>query len=158
MSIIRTNKPTNNRIIISRLEIVEVRFCIEIVTSVSERVDGRDIHSACVGCDCAYAPCVVWISCLCYSVLVGDLDYITLEVLAEVIRCAVIDYSKNAILDQRPYKNCTVFSEVFWQESANLSDKLIANICICYYNLHYIALYPFCQWSFDFFNIFVSII
>ena len=81
-----------------------------------------------------------------------------LKFLVEVIRCTVINYFENAILDQRPYKNCTVFGEVFWQESANLSDKLIANMCICYHNLHYIALYPFCQWSFDFFNIFVSII
>ena len=95
---IRTNKPTQRRIIISTLQIVQRRMRIVVVTSVAERVRVNDGSFQCSHANsdgCAHvAPCVVDVRSDLCAALVVDRDNISeiifLEEEAVINICGVL--------------------------------------------------------------------
>ena len=91
------NKPSHTCIIIPTLEIIQLNLFIVVVTTVSEGVNGCNIHvlgELGVGYrTCHSTPSIVGISCNCLSIFVNDCDYITLKILDEVVGNRVV---KNA--------------------------------------------------------------
>ena len=90
------NKPTNTRIIISALEIVQPNFLVVVVRTISEGVDICDANR--ILRNSTYAPSIIGISCNGFCVLVNDSDYVTLQVLYEVVGNVVVENTANAVL------------------------------------------------------------
>ena len=77
--IVRTDKPTRHRVIVSALEIIETAFAVKIIPTITERVLNRkrrivrDFGSVCVKDMKRVAPCVIHISCIKRAVFVPQL-------------------------------------------------------------------------------------
>jgi len=90
------NIATNYRIIISTLQIIQPDFFVEIVRTVAEGVDFCDTNK--ILRNGTYAPSVVRVSCFNPTVSVCNRNNIALQILEEIVRCAVIDHTANAVL------------------------------------------------------------
>ena len=89
-------------IIISTLEIIKLNLFIVVVTTVTEGVNGCNIYvlgKLGVGNRTCYStPSIVGVSCDSLSILVNESDYVTLQVLDEVVGNVVIKNTANRIL------------------------------------------------------------
>ena len=86
--LVRINPPTDLRIIISTLQIIQPDFYIVVVTSVSEGVNNSNGNTFVSTGDVSNGtPSVVGVSCLNLAVSVCNSNNITLQVLEEVVRC-----------------------------------------------------------------------
>ena len=97
--IIAINKPTNLRVVVSALQVVELGFGIVIITSISERVNSSNIYAAGIADYRTLSPCVVGVSCDGLARIVGYRYYITLQVLIEIICSSVIFQSANCSVE-----------------------------------------------------------
>ena len=88
MCIVRIQKSSYKRIVITGLEIVQACFFIINITAIAERIQFAD-------CECAVvfgehiAPRIVGILCDCFAVFVNDFGNITLQVFDIVIHSTV---------------------------------------------------------------------
>jgi hypothetical protein len=79
------------------MEIIEVNLFIVVVGTITEGVNGRNLYAlgklGVSNCACDSTPSVVRVSRNGLSILVNDSDYITLQVLDEVVGNIVINNS-----------------------------------------------------------------
>ncbi len=93
-NVICPQKPAEVGVVVAALQIVQPGFGVEVVASIPEGVDGGDVDSygifigggggGIVG-NCTGTPCVVGVAGYGFSALVGDGDYVTLQVFQEVV-------------------------------------------------------------------------
>ena len=95
---ISINKSPNLRIIISALQIVHPNFVIEVITPITERVNGGNVAVGDILGNGANAPSVVVIFGYNIAVLVGDGNDIALQVLVEVEGNTVVKNTANGVL------------------------------------------------------------
>ena len=99
---IGSDKPANAHIIISTLEIIQPNLLIVVVTAVSERVDGCNIHilgKLSVGYRICYsAPSIVGVFCNSLCILINDSDYVTLQILYEIVGNSIVENTANTVL------------------------------------------------------------
>ena len=92
---IRIDKPLNLRIIVPALQVVHSDFFVEIITSVAERVDICNVDAVgrlCAGDNAGVGtPSIIAISADDATVLVGDCNDVSLQVLLEVVGHIVVD-------------------------------------------------------------------
>ena len=91
--IIGIDKPTGLRIVVSGLEIVQAGFRIEVIRSVAVGVHRGNAVCAGIGYNGAFAPCVIPVPHYRVAVCIGNGENVALEVLYEIIRCAVVEYT-----------------------------------------------------------------
>ena len=97
-SCVFVDKPTNTRIIISTLEIIQPNLFIVVVTTISEGVDCCNLASRRIKLDFRYAPSIVGVSCDSPSILINDSNYIALKILDKVVGNIVVENTANAVL------------------------------------------------------------
>ena len=95
--IITIQKPTDLRIIITALEIVQSRILIIVVPTVAEGVDGGDVDGGDVHRNGGDAPRVVAIARDDLAVRIGDGDDVTLQILLEIVR-GIVENTTHAVL------------------------------------------------------------
>ena len=99
---IRIDKPLNLRIIIPALQVVHSDFFVEIITSVAERVDICNVDAVgrlCAGDNAGVGtPSIIAISADDTTVLVGDCNDVSLQILQEVVGHIVVDDTADRIL------------------------------------------------------------
>ena len=93
--IVCINKSPHHRIIVPTLEIVQVRVCIVVIPTISERVDVSNIYATNIGHNGTHTPCIVGISCNYCTGCIGNRNNITLQVLIEIICRAIVFDSAN---------------------------------------------------------------
>jgi len=99
-------KSADLRIIVSALQIIQFRFGIVIITTISERVDISNVRfyfgnisAVGIGYCKLLAPRIIGISCNDSTRIIGNRDYITLKVLIEIICSTVISNSANGSVE-----------------------------------------------------------
>lgn len=90
------NKPTNNRVVVTGLEVIQTDLHVVVVAAVG--VDGCYVALGGIGRDCANAPGIVGIAGYDLRFLIYDCDYVALKILEEVVGCAVVGYTAYCIL------------------------------------------------------------
>ena len=88
----------NAGMIISTLQIVQANLFIVVVTTISEWVNRCNLASRRIKLDLRYTPSIVRVSRNRLSILVNDSNYITLQVLNEVLGNRVVKNTANAVL------------------------------------------------------------
>ena len=78
------------------MEIIQLNLFIVVVGTISKRVDGCDANR--ILRNGAYTPCIVRVSCDSLSILINDCNYVTLQVLDEVVGNVVVKDTANAVL------------------------------------------------------------
>ena len=90
------DEPPQCGVVVAALQIVQPGFGVEVVASIPEGVDGGDVDGFaafdCGGCggivgNCTGTPCVVGVAGYGFTALVGDGDYVTLQVFQETSPC-----------------------------------------------------------------------
>ena len=94
--LVRINKPANLCVVVSRIEVVEARFGIVVITSVTERVIRAESRSKRTGHGKNIAPRVVGIFDNDLARGGQNCENIAAEVLAEIVVFAAVNYSENA--------------------------------------------------------------
>jgi hypothetical protein len=80
------------------LQIIQLNLFIVIVSTIAEGVNGCDLTAGSILFNCRYTPSVIGIPCDCFSVLVNDSNYVTLQVLDEVVGNVIVENTANPVL------------------------------------------------------------
>ena len=88
-------EPTNTRVVVPRLEIIQTYLAIIVIPTVSERVDVSNIYATNIGHNGTHTPCVIDVSRNDCAGCVRNRNDITLQVLIEIICRAVVFDSAN---------------------------------------------------------------
>ena len=103
--LIPIDKPTDSRIIIPALQIVDPEVLVVVVRAITVRVDDRDMLAATENVSAVpvpdredLPPCVVGIARDDFGVPVVDRNDVSLQILLEVKRLVVIDDAADAVL------------------------------------------------------------
>ena len=118
--IILGDKSSRFRIVVSALQIVQTRFRVVIVASVSNRVDRCD--TADIRDNLMIAPCVVDVLCLQVARRVVNVRDIAHEV-------ATVEVERTAVLEA-DHAGCTV-DEIDLSAATRLTDQVAVDISIC---------------------------
>ena len=101
ITIIRIQKPFNRRVIVPALEVIQSRFGIVVIATVTDGVDFCDVLSILIRWVLGYfAPGVVIVCCHQNARSVVDLNYVTSPVANEIIivDCAVMRYRFQTVI------------------------------------------------------------
>lgn len=96
LRLVRIDEPANRCVVVSRIEVVEARFGIVVITSVTERVVRAEGGSEGAGDGKNVAPRVVGIFDNDLARGGQNCENIAAEVLAEIVIFAAVNYSENA--------------------------------------------------------------
>ena len=80
------------------MEIIQRGLFIVVVTTISEGVNCCDLTAGRILRNSTYTPSIVGVSCNCISIFVNNGDYITLQILDEVVGNRVVNNTANAVL------------------------------------------------------------
>ena len=97
-SLIRIDKPCELGIIIPALEVVHSDLFVKIVGSVAEGVNGSNAASRVVLHNGRHTPSIIAISADDATVLVGDCNDVSLQILLEVVGLTVVDNTADRVL------------------------------------------------------------
>ena len=100
------DEPPQCGVIVAALQIVQSGFGVEVVASIAEGVDGGDVDGfGFAGCggggiigNGAGTPCIVGVTGYGFAALVGDGDYVTLQVFQEVVGNIAVENAADVVL------------------------------------------------------------
>ena len=90
-------KSTNRGIVVTALEIIQLRLGIVIIPTISERIDRSNPYRRGITDNRRHTPRVVAVSCNHCAIVVGYRNNITLQVLDEVVRLTVVSDTTDCI-------------------------------------------------------------
>ena len=128
---IRINKPANLCVVVSRIEVVEARFGIVVVTAIAERVIRAESRSKRTGYGKNIAPRVVRIFYHDFARSIQDSENVVAEVLAEIVVFAAVSNAENAavfVIEIRLNGSVSVFA--YYLRAVKLARRSYAVDCL----------------------------